>query len=132
MIISDNQTETFLIITINDTSLGYLLLIINISDTCKNQTKRLDFDNTINLSSLIVSLETVPHATVPKRSLDPKCIPIVFHSRVQTDAACETSVKDVLAPMKVIMKFAEVVVRGLDGRKFLSLYIYGSMRTHVS
>jgi hypothetical protein len=27
------------------------------SDTCKNQPKRLDFDNTINLSSLIVSLE---------------------------------------------------------------------------
>jgi hypothetical protein len=31
-------------------------LIITISDTCKNQPKRLDFDNTINLSSLIVSL----------------------------------------------------------------------------
>jgi hypothetical protein len=31
-------------------------LIINISDTCKNQPKRLDFDNTINLSSLIVIL----------------------------------------------------------------------------
>ena len=48
--------ETCLIITINDTSLGYLPLIINISYTCKNQTKRLDFDNTINLSSLIVIL----------------------------------------------------------------------------
>jgi hypothetical protein len=31
-------------------------LIITISDTCKNQPKTLDFDNTINLSSLIVSL----------------------------------------------------------------------------
>jgi hypothetical protein len=31
---------------------------MNISDTCKNQTKRLDFDNTINLSSLIVILGT--------------------------------------------------------------------------
>jgi hypothetical protein len=44
-------------ITINDTSLGYLLLIINISDTCKNQTKILDFDNTINISILIVILD---------------------------------------------------------------------------
>jgi hypothetical protein len=34
----------------------YLPLIIHISDTCKNQPKRLDFDNTINLSSLIVIL----------------------------------------------------------------------------
>ena len=58
LIISDNQDETCLIITINDTSLGYLPLIINISDTCKNQPKRLDFDNTINLSSLIVSLDS--------------------------------------------------------------------------
>jgi hypothetical protein len=56
LIISDNQDETFLIITINDTSLGYLTLIINISDTWKTQSKRLDFDNTINLSSLIVIL----------------------------------------------------------------------------
>jgi hypothetical protein len=56
LIISDNQAETCLIITINDTSLGYLPLIINISDTCKNQPKRLDFDNTINLSSFIVIL----------------------------------------------------------------------------
>jgi hypothetical protein len=54
-IILDFQTS--LIITINDTSLGYLPLIINISDTCKNQTKRFDFDYTINLSSLIVILE---------------------------------------------------------------------------
>jgi hypothetical protein len=46
-----------LIITINDTSIGDLPLIITISDTCKNQPKRLDFDNTINLSSLIVSLD---------------------------------------------------------------------------
>jgi hypothetical protein len=38
-------------------------LIITISDTCKNQPKRLDFDNTINLSSLIVSLdyESIKH-----------------------------------------------------------------------
>jgi hypothetical protein len=55
-IISDNQAQTWLIITINDTSIGDLPLIITISDTCKNQTKRLDFDDTINLSSLIVSL----------------------------------------------------------------------------
>ena len=34
------------------------LLSITISDTCKNQPKRLDFDDTINLSSLIVILET--------------------------------------------------------------------------
>ena len=57
LIISDNQAQTCLIITINDTSTGDLPLIITISDTCKNQPKRLDFDNTINLSSLIVSLE---------------------------------------------------------------------------
>ncbi len=49
---SDNQAETCLIITSNDTSLEYLPLIINISDTCKNQPNRLDFDNTFNLSSL--------------------------------------------------------------------------------
>jgi hypothetical protein len=48
LIISDNQAQTWLIITIHDTSIGDL--------TCKNQPKRLDFDNTINLSSLIVSL----------------------------------------------------------------------------
>jgi hypothetical protein len=35
-------------------------LIITISDTCKNQPKRLDFDNTINLSSLIVILGLGP------------------------------------------------------------------------
>ncbi len=58
LIISDHQDETCLIITINDTSIGDLPLIITISDTCKNQPKRLDFDNTINLSSLIVSLGT--------------------------------------------------------------------------
>jgi hypothetical protein len=51
LIISDNQDQTCLIITINGTSTGDLPLIITISDTCKNQTKRLDFDNTINLSS---------------------------------------------------------------------------------
>jgi hypothetical protein len=56
LIISDNQAQTWLIITINDTSIGDLPLIITISDTCKNEPKRLDFDNTINLSSLIVSL----------------------------------------------------------------------------
>ena len=38
-------------------SIGDLPLIITISDTCKNQFKGLDFDNTINLSSLIVNLE---------------------------------------------------------------------------
>jgi hypothetical protein len=38
-------------------------LIITISDTCKNQPKRLDFDNTINLSSLIVSLVVYLSAT---------------------------------------------------------------------
>jgi hypothetical protein len=36
--------------------IGDLPLIITISDTWKNQPKRLDSDNTINLSSLIVSL----------------------------------------------------------------------------
>jgi hypothetical protein len=51
LIISDNQAETCLIITINDTSIGDLPLIITISDDCKNQTKRLDFDNTILLST---------------------------------------------------------------------------------
>jgi hypothetical protein len=56
LIISDNQAQTWLIITINDTSIGDLPLIITLSDTCKNQPKTLDFDNTINLSSLIVSL----------------------------------------------------------------------------
>ncbi len=56
LIISDNQAQTCLIITINDTSTGDLPLIITISVTCKNQPKRFDFDNTINLSSLIVSL----------------------------------------------------------------------------
>jgi hypothetical protein len=57
LIITDNQAQTWLIITINDTSIGDLPLIITISDTCKNQPKTLDFDNTINLSSLIVSLD---------------------------------------------------------------------------
>ena len=57
LIISDNRAETCLIITINDTSIGDLPLIITISDTCKNQPKRLDSDNTINLSSLITSLD---------------------------------------------------------------------------
>ena len=56
LIVSDNQAQTWLIITINDTSIGDLPLIVTISDTCKNQTKRLDFDNTINLSNLIVNL----------------------------------------------------------------------------
>jgi hypothetical protein len=56
LIISDNQAQTSLITTINDTSTGDLPLIITISDTCKNQTKKLDFDNTINLSNLIVSI----------------------------------------------------------------------------
>jgi hypothetical protein len=60
LIISDNQGQTWLIITINDTSIGDLPLIITISDTCKNQPKRLDFDNTINLSSLIVILGLGP------------------------------------------------------------------------
>ncbi len=66
LIISDNQAETCLIITINDTSIKDLPLIITISDTCKNQPKRLDSDNTINLSSLIVSLERYgnPHGRI--------------------------------------------------------------------
>ena len=50
---------------INDTSIGDLPLIITISDTFKNQPKRLDSDNTINLSSLIVSLGT-DHSGVKK------------------------------------------------------------------
>jgi hypothetical protein len=56
----ERSGEKVLIITINDTS-NVLdwgpSLIITISDTCKNQIKRLHFDNTINLSSLIVNLE---------------------------------------------------------------------------
>jgi hypothetical protein len=52
----DKQAQTSLIITINDTSIGDLPLIITISDTCKNQSKSLDFDNVINLSRLIVNL----------------------------------------------------------------------------
>jgi len=36
----DNQSETCLIITINDTSTCDLPLIITISDTCKNQPTR--------------------------------------------------------------------------------------------
>ena len=75
LIISDNQAQTCLIITINDTSTGDLPLIITISDTCKNQPKRLDFDNTINLSSLIVSLATNTNETMEKietfRTLSP-------------------------------------------------------------
>jgi hypothetical protein len=69
LIISDNQAQTWLIITINDTSIGDLPLIITISDTCKNQPKRLDFDNTINLSSLIVSLG---RCTNPLNPFQPK------------------------------------------------------------
>ena len=57
LIISDNQAQTWLIITINDTSIGDLPLIITISDNCKDQPKSLDNDNTINLSSLIVILD---------------------------------------------------------------------------
>jgi hypothetical protein len=64
LIISDNQAQTWLIITINDTSIGDLPLIITISDTCKNQSKRLDFDNTINLSNLIVILALHRHSYI--------------------------------------------------------------------
>jgi hypothetical protein len=42
--------------------LHFAIMVVNkdvvISDTCKNQPKRLDSDNTINLSSLIVNLES--------------------------------------------------------------------------
>ena len=65
LIISDNQAQTCLIITINDTSTGDLPLIITISDTSKNQPKRLDFDSTINLSSLIVSLGSSTTVGIP-------------------------------------------------------------------
>jgi hypothetical protein len=51
LIISDNQTQTCLIITINDTSTGDLPLIITIIDTLKNQTKRIDFDDTLTYQS---------------------------------------------------------------------------------
>ena len=57
VIISDNQAETCLIITINDTCTFDLPLIITISDTSKNQPKLLDSGNQINLSRLIVILE---------------------------------------------------------------------------
>jgi hypothetical protein len=59
-IISDNQIETFLIITINDNSIGDLPFIITFSDTCKNH---LDFDYTLNLSSLIVPGVSLVHST---------------------------------------------------------------------
>ena len=74
---SDNQAETCLIITINDTSIGDLPLIITISDTCKNQPKRLDSDNTINLSrysepcyklSLDMIIEKKIHGSLGKMS----------------------------------------------------------------
>ncbi len=68
LIISDNQAQTWLNITINDTSIGDLPLIITISDTCKNQPKRLDFDNTINLSSLIVILERYINCSHTKKA----------------------------------------------------------------
>ena len=85
MIISDNQAETCLIITINDTSIGDLPLIITISDTGKNQPKRLDFDNTINLSSLIVILAMSTETKVKKEGeVDcPKC-PSAEENDVQT------------------------------------------------
>ena len=51
----DNQAKTCLIITVNDTSTSDLPLINTISDTSKNQPKRLDSDN-VNQSRLIVSL----------------------------------------------------------------------------
>jgi hypothetical protein len=54
-----NSFEACLIVTINDTCIGDLPLIITISDTCKNKPKRLDSENTINLSRLIVNLERV-------------------------------------------------------------------------
>jgi hypothetical protein len=53
----DYEAETGLIITISDTSIGDLPLIMTISDTSKNQTKRFDSDNPINLSRLLVNLE---------------------------------------------------------------------------
>ncbi len=58
IIIRDNQAPTCLItiITINDTSIGDLPLIITSS---VNKPKRFDSDNTINLSTLIVSLVLV-------------------------------------------------------------------------
>ena len=63
MIISDDQPETCheFIITIHDTSIGDLPLIITISPVIlaklENQSKRLDSDNTINLPSFIVILD---------------------------------------------------------------------------
>jgi hypothetical protein len=47
LIISDNQVETCLIITINDVSIGDLPLIVTISNTCNKHRKRLDFDTMI-------------------------------------------------------------------------------------
>ena len=60
----DNQSETCLIITINDTSIGDLPLIINISDTCKNQPKRLDSDNTGRSENVRLSTPDVPDVPV--------------------------------------------------------------------
>ena len=53
VIINDNQAETCLIITINDTCTCDLPLMITISDTSKNQPKRLDSDNQIRSESHI-------------------------------------------------------------------------------
>ncbi len=50
-------------------------MIITISDTCKNQPKRLDFDNTINLSSLIVSLARYPALRLPGLDGIPGLVP---------------------------------------------------------
>jgi hypothetical protein len=56
-------------------------LIITISDTCKNQPKRLDFDSTINLSSLIVSLgiqETKLIGLLTNFSVERNSLPMVI------------------------------------------------------
>ena len=72
LIISDNQDETWLIITIYDTFIGDLPFIITINDTSKNQPKRLDSDNTINLSRFIVNLvrQTQLETLFPRMDFD--------------------------------------------------------------
>ncbi len=66
LIISDNQAQTCLIITINDTSIGDLPLIITISDTCKNQPKRLASDNTFsNTCPIMVNYGAGANGIVP-------------------------------------------------------------------
>jgi len=57
-----------LIITINDTCTFDLALIITGGDTHKNQPKRFDSDNQINVSRLIVILATHVRGTALRKN----------------------------------------------------------------